>query len=256
MTYYIPKTPDAIGYIHFTNEEHATWKALYTRQIQTIIDRAAPEFIQGLETLNLCHSHIPSLEKVNRILTCTGWEVAPVTGTILVDEFFRMLGNRKFPAATFIRIPEEIDYLQQPDIFHEIFGHCPMLTNQAYADFLEWYANFALTVTKAQRGILGRLFWYTIEFGLLETDAGLRIYGGGILSSHQETIFALAGKRPVRNPFDLDEILATPYRYDRIQEQYFILPSMDALYALMDAEKLKAALERIQAKQKKSFVIC
>ena len=152
------------------------------------------------------------------------------------DKFFELLANRRFPAATFIRTREEMDYLQEPDIFHEVFGHCPLLTNQAYADFTETYGKLGLNASHADRVMLARLYWFTIEFGLIQTAKGLRIYGGGILSSKEETVYCLESPEPQRKPFDPIEALRTPYRIDIKQPVYFVLDNFDTLYKLIDMD--------------------
>jgi len=256
MTKYIAKIPDSDGNIPFDEQENQTWAALLARQYDTISNRACDEFIQGLEALNLSDKKIPSLKQINDVLNHNHWKVVPVTGTVLVEEFFAMLARREFPVATFIRIPEEFDYLQQPDIFHEIFGHCPLLTNPAYGDFVQWYGQFASGLSHPMQRVLSRLFWFTIEFGLVQTKAGIRIYGGGILSSHQETIYALESDVPVRKNFNMHEILLTKYRYDVIQDRYFVLPSLDYLYELMDEHALLDALREVRTDQKNPFKTC
>ena len=256
MTKYIAKTPDENGYIDYTDSENQVWETLIKRQKQTIQNRACDEFIQGVEKVGFSETQIPSLQSVTDSIQCTGWKAEPVLGTIQVDEFFAMLARRAFPVATFIRIPEELDYLQQPDLFHEYFGHCPMLTNQAYADFVQWYGQFASTLEHGLRVILGRLFWYTIEFGLVKTPAGVRVYGGGILSSHKETIYSLESDTPVHKPFDLFEVLSTKYYYDRIQTEYFVIDSLDSFYGMMDEKLLLDALKQVKGDKGKSFVIC
>lgn len=150
---------------------------------------------------------------------------------ISFDHFFALLADRRFPVATFIRRRDELDYLQEPDIFHEIFGHCAMLTNPAFAHFTHLYGRLGLHASKEERVYLARLYWFTVEFGLLQGEEGLRIYGGGILSSIGETAYALSGK-PEQQPFDLLEILRTPYRIDIMQPTYFVLPRLDTLYGL------------------------
>lgn len=256
MTEYIAKKPDINGVIPFSSQEHQTWSTLIGRQQQTIQDRACPEFIEGLKALDMPEDRVPTLPEIDEVIQVTGWQVAPVTGTVQVDEFFNMLAQRRFPVATFIRIPEELDYLQQPDIFHELFGHCPLLTNQAYADFIQWYGEFASSLTKPNQRILSRLFWFTIEFGLVQTDKGIRVYGGGILSSHEETIYAVESEQPKRLDFDLVETLQTPYRYDVIQDRYFVIDSLQSLYDMMDEKRLIAALNDIRGDQQHPFKIC
>ncbi|OGT29815.1 MAG: phenylalanine 4-monooxygenase [Gammaproteobacteria bacterium RIFCSPHIGHO2_12_FULL_35_23] len=256
MTKYIAKQPDKKGYINFSPQEHQTWETLIKRQKNTIKNRACDEFFYGIEALNMSETKIPTLQEISESLNITSWKVMPVTGTVLVDEFFAMLARREFPVATFIRIPEELDYLQQPDIFHELFGHCPMLTSQAYADFVQWYGEFASSLTHSLRTILSRLFWFTIEFGLVKTSQGIRIYGGGILSSHQETVFALEDERPQRKVFSLHEVLLTKYRYDVIQDRYFIINSLESFYEMMDEKLLLSALHEIKSSQDNPFKTC
>lgn len=233
MSKYIAKTPDKNGHIHFTPEENETWGILLERQIKIVQDRACDEFMQGLANLNFSKTHVPQCPDVSEILmAATGWSVVPVAAIIPLAEFFRLLANRQFPAASFIRIRQELDYLQEPDIFHEFFGHCPMLTHSAYADFVQWYGETALRVAKPLQSLLGRLFWFTIEFGLIKTPQGLRIYGGGILSSSTESIYALESPKPERLPFNILQILRSPYRYDEIQNCYFVLENLQQLFTL------------------------
>lgn len=236
-TIYVAKQPDANGYIHYTAEENAVWRTLYLRQIELIKNRACAEYLAGVEALGLSADHIPQCNEVSAILTkYTGWRVKPVEALISFAEFFELLANRQFPAASFIRRPEELDYLKEPDIFHELFGHCPLLTNQAFADFTHAVGILGLKLGKTERAQLARLYWFTVEFGLINTSEGLRIYGGGILSSKTETVYALESPVPKRKAFDLLEILRTPYRYDELQKSYFIINSFDALFHLMSED--------------------
>ena len=255
MTKYVAKWPDSNGFIEFTETEDSTWNRLYERQIKTIQNRACDEFIDGLDELGLTAERIPQIPDVNKALKKTGWSMVPVSGTVDVNEFFKMLTRREFPVANFIRIPEELDYLKQPDLFHEFFGHGPLLMNHAYADFVQWYGQTAQQLTLKQQRIFSRLFWFTIEFGLLQTDKGLRVLGGGILSSHAETQFSLESDQPRRLEFSVKEILSTPYDYQNIQEAYFILPDLSSLYALHDDRELISFLGDVAGDQK-SFVVC
>lgn len=256
MTKYIAKKPDKNGYIHFTEDENTTWQILYERQIKTIQNRACGEFIEGLQRLNMSSQKIPQCPEISNVLQATtGWSVAPVDTIIPLEKFFSLLANRQFPAACFIRLREELDYLQEPDIFHEFFGHCPLLTNLDYADFVQWYGETALRMDNKTQSLLGRLFWFTIEFGLIQTNKGLRIYGGGILSSYQETIFALESDLPKRFPFDLRHILDTAYRYDEIQKCYFIINDLKELFKLKSEIVEKISQTRGDG-QDDNFVIC
>lgn len=242
QTKYIAKKPDAQGFIHYTEEENTVWNLLYERQIKVVKHYACDEFLHGLEQLNLSPFHIPQCKEISeRLSPLTGWAIKPVEALISFDEFFDLLSQRIFPAASFIRIREELDYLQEPDIFHEIFGHCPLLTQPAFADFSETVGKFGAKLNAEEQTMLARLYWFTAEFGLINTSKGLRIYGGGILSSKSETIYALDNPKPRRIPFDLLTILRTPYRYDEMQLTYFIMDKLDDLFHLVDEEKLLSA---------------
>lgn len=256
MTEYIAKWPDEKGIIHWTDAENQTWQTLIKRQKKAVQNRACDEFLEGLEALQLPMDCVPQLSAVNAILKKTGWEMEPVHGTVLITEFFTMLKNRKFPVANFIRVPEELDYLQQPDVFHELFGHGPLLLNPAYADFMQWYGTMALEFSGKKRKILSRLFWYTIEFGLLQTSKGVRIFGGGILSSYAETLFSLESSNPKRLPFDLSMVLKTDYDYQVIQPNYFILDSIDQLFKLQADQFLLKLIDGGDEEVQDTFINC
>ena len=234
---YVAKPVDANGMVVYTDEENAVWNELITRQYSIVQNRACDEYIYGLQLLDLPKDRIPQCYEVSEVLRdTTGWSLAPVPALISFDRFFALLANRQFPAATFIRTMEELDYLKEPDIFHEIFGHCPLLTNPAYAAFTETYGKLGLHATAQERVLLARLFWFTIEFGLINTSKGLRAYGGGILSSINETVYCLESGLPQRQPFDALTALRTSYRIDVIQPIYFVLNSFDELYRLIDID--------------------
>ena len=256
MVQYVAKWPNKNGVIDWSDTENKTWHQLITRQNQVVQNRACDEFIAGLDALQLSSNAVPPLATVNNVLKKTGWEMIPVSGTVLIDEFFTLLKNRKFPVANFIRVPEELDYLQQPDVFHELFGHAPLLLNQTYADFMQWYGNMALEFSQKKRKILSRLFWYTIEFGLLNTKNGLRIFGGGILSSYAETKFCLESDKPKRFPFDLSKILRTDYDYKKIQQNYFILESLEHLFKLQSDPLLLELIDIDDHSIQDTFITC
>ena len=229
-TQYVAREPDAQGYIHYTDAEHAVWRTLIERQLKLLDGRACQEYLDGIEQLALPHDRIPQLDEINHVLQATtGWQVARVPALIPFQTFFELLASKRFPVATFIRTPEELDYLQEPDIFHEIFGHCPLLTNPWFAEFTHTYGQLGLKATKEERVYLARLYWMTIEFGLVETPAGRRIYGGGILSSPKETLYSLSDE-PEHQPFDVIEAMRTPYRIDILQPVYFVLPELKRLF--------------------------
>ena len=213
---------------------------MYDRQEKIIQNRACSEYINGLDILKMPKDKVPQFPEINAIMEpITGWGVAPVPALIGFEKFFTLLANKQFPAATFIRTHEDLDYIQEPDIFHEIYGHCPMLTNQAYADFSQEYGKYALTCTPKERVKLARLYWFTIEFGLLKTNEGLRIYGGGILSSIAETPYSLESDDVVRREFNVIDILRTPYRIDILQPIYYVLDSLDDLYSVFSLDLKK-----------------
>lgn len=232
---YVAKKPDSSGFINYTDEENAIWQELCVRQKQIILDRACDEYIHGLEILDLPEDHIPQVAEINANLNAaTGWGVETVEALIPVEYFFELLSNKKFPAASFIRSRDELDYLQEPDIFHELFGHCPLLTNPVYANFMQEYGTIALSANEADRALLGRLYWFTVEFGLINTPKGYRCYGGGILSSKNETIYAVESELPERKPLDHGiAALRTPYRIDIMQPIYYVINDLSDLYQII-----------------------
>lgn len=245
-TAYVAKTPNADGLIPYTSAENAVWHDLITRQLPIVEMRGCKEYLKGLEILDFSHEHIPQLNEVsNRLKKTTGWEVTQVPAIITPDHFFQLLSKRQFPAATFIRHRDELDYLQEPDIFHEFFGHCPMLTDQNYADFMQQYGELSITATKEEQTMLARIYWFTVEFGLVNTKDGTRVYGGGILSSMSETPYSLESPVPKRLPFDLKTVLRTPYRIDIKQPIYFVIPNFKTLYDLL--ELLRRDLKTLHA---------
>ena len=237
---YVAHAVDQKGLANYSAAENAVWHELITRQMPIVENRGCIEYIHGLEALKLSHEKIPQCPEISEVLRQhTGWQLQPVSALISFSHFFKLLSEKKFPAATFIRRREELDYLQEPDIFHEVFGHCPLLTNQAYADFTEMYGKLALTATPEDRVMLARLYWFTIEFGLIKQENGLRAYGGGILSSASETKYCIESTVPVRVPFDLSDVLRTPYRIDIIQPIYYVIDSFDILYQLIEMDLIK-----------------
>lgn len=237
---YQAKHPDKQGLISYTTEENETWTILFERQLDIIKNRACDEFINGISLLEMSSAKIPQCPEMNQAFKqTTGWSVKPVEAIIPAEEFFSLLTHRIFPAAAFIRRREELDYLQEPDIFHEFFGHCPMLTDPVYADFMQKYGEIALQANEQDRNYLARLYWFTVEFGLLQTAKGLRIYGGGILSSKEETVYSIESDIPVRKPLaDGLEALRTPYRIDMLQPVYYVAANYQEIYSLMQNDIL------------------
>lgn len=215
----------------YTEVEHRTWDTLYARQMKILPGRAADVFMKGLEALDLNTGGIPDFEVMNpKLQALTGWTVVCVPGLVPDDVFFDHLANRRFPSGQFIRRPDQLDYLQEPDIFHDVFGHVPMLTDPDFADYMEAYGKGGQRA--AGLGMLpnlARLYWYTVEFGLMDTPAGLRIYGAGIVSSATESVFSLEDASPNRIGFDLERVMKTLYRIDDFQQVYFVIPSIEHL---------------------------
>lgn len=219
------------GWEHYTAEEHATWDTLFARQSKLLPGRASEAYLRGLDVLKLSRPGIPDFEELSeRLMTLTGWQVVAVPGLVPDDVFFDHMANRRFVAGNFIRRPDQLDYLQEPDVFHDVFGHVPMLADPVFADYLAAYGR------GGQRALgmdalkyLGRLYWYTVEFGLVREGGDLRIYGAGIVSSYSESRFALEDPSPNRIGFDLARVMRTEYRIDDFQQNYFVIPSYEEL---------------------------
>jgi phenylalanine-4-hydroxylase len=215
----------------YSDAEHQVWMTLYERQGGLLPGRACDAFLHGLDALDLHRGGIPDFARINEELQrLTGWTVVAVPGLVPDEVFFEHLANRRFPAGQFIRKPDQLDYLEEPDIFHDVFGHVPMLTDPTFADYMQAYGAGGLRASDRGRlHNLARLYWYTVEFGLMETAKGLRIYGAGIVSSRAESIFALEDPSPNRLGFQLERVMRTPYRIDDFQQVYFVIPSLEAL---------------------------
>ena len=215
----------------YTDEEHDRWDRLYARSAKMLQDRAVPEFLTALQSLELSTSGIPDMAALSdRLEPMTGWRVVPVVELVPDEVFFDHLANRRFPAGAFIRPEAEFDYLQEPDIFHDIFGHVPLLADPTYADFMEAYGKGGQrAMSRGMLPNLARLYWYTVEFGLMQAGDGLKIFGAGILSSVGESRFALDDPSPHRIAFDLDRVMRTEYIIDDYQQTYFVIDSFQQL---------------------------
>jgi len=234
---YTAHQPDENFVVDYTLSEHQIWQCLYTRQEKILPGRAVNAFISGLQLLKMSRTHIPQIPQINEQLKqLSDWQVKPVAAVISSEAFFTLLSQGYFPVATFIRSQDDLDYITEPDIFHELFGHVPLLTHSSYANFIKKYAKIALTFPKHDWNAFLRLFWFTIEFGLIETEDGLRIYGGGILSSYGETRSCLTSDASLRAQFDPVSILRTPYRIDRIQPLYFVIKDFLVLQQIIDLD--------------------
>jgi phenylalanine-4-hydroxylase len=215
----------------YSAAEHDRWDRLFARS-QSILDgRACDEFIAMMHALKLSESGIPDMAKLSdRLDRITGWRVVPVAGLVPDDVFFNHLANRRFPAGAFIRAEHEMDYLEEPDIFHDVFGHVPLLANPVFADFMQAYGKGgqrAMSLNMLPN--LARLYWYTVEFGLIRSPKGLRIFGAGIMSSTTESVFALEDPSPNRIAFDLERVMRTKYIIDDFQQTYFVIESFEKL---------------------------
>jgi phenylalanine-4-hydroxylase len=216
----------------YTSDEHAMWDTLFERQSRMLPGRVVDEFIDGLDMLRMTKPGIPDFEELSdRLMQATGWQVVAVPGLVPDDVFFEHLAHRRFPSTCFIRTQAQLDYIEEPDVFHDIFGHVPLLVNPVFADYMEAYGKGGLAALK--RGTLhqlARLYWYTVEFGLVATEAGLRIYGSGIVSSKGETEYSLDHPAPNRLGFDLVRVMRTKYRIDAFQETYFVIGGFEELF--------------------------
>ncbi|MGD2032895.1 MAG: phenylalanine 4-monooxygenase [Gammaproteobacteria bacterium] len=244
-TKYASKIPDDNGLIQYSDEENRIWSELYARQMEILPGRACSAYLNNLEELGLPRDRVPQLPDVSEVLRQrTGWEVAPVPALIPFTEFFNLLANKKFPAATFIRCRDEMEYLQEPDIFHEVFGHCPLLLDEGFAAFSHAYGKAGVAARKEDHAMLARLYWFTVEFGLIRRPGReLRAYGAGLCSSIGEVQYALDSNVPVRKPFDPVDALRTPYRIDIYQTVYFVIQSSDDLYRLAQLNLLDMIVE-------------
>ncbi|MEQ1726537.1 MAG: phenylalanine 4-monooxygenase [Sphingopyxis sp.] len=215
----------------FSAAEHAVWDTLFARQLGLLPGRACDAFMRGIDVLRLEQPGIPDFGALNeRLMAATGWSVVAVPGLVPDDVFFDHLANRRFVSGNFIRRADQLDYLQEPDVFHDVFGHVPMLADPVFADYMQAYGKGGLrSLGFGALHKLARLYWYTVEFGLVREHGGLRIYGAGIVSSYGESIFALDDPSPNRIGFDLGRLMRTNYRIDDFQQNYFVIDSFDKL---------------------------
>ena len=238
---YQPQRPDWTvdqGWANYTAADHAVWQTLFQRQMALLPGRACDEFVQGMNALPMQSDRIPRFDELNVALQAqTGWQVVAVPGLVPDEVFFTHLANRRFPAGNFIRGAHQLDYLQEPDVFHDVFGHVPMLMNPVMADFIQAYGVGGLRA--AHLGVLpllARVYWYTVEFGLVQQADGLRLYGAGIASSRTESVFCLDDPSPSRLRFELARVMRTDYRIDDFQETYFVLDSLADLLQLAQVD--------------------
>nr|WP_315495217.1 phenylalanine 4-monooxygenase [uncultured Rhodoferax sp.] len=223
---------------HYTAQDHAVWKTLFERQTALLPGLACAEFVEGMRHLPISAQGIPNFAELNDVLKPqTGWQVVAVPGLVPDEVFFEHLANRRFPSGNFIRGANQLDYLKEPDVFHDVFGHVPMLMHPVMADFIQMYGEAGLRAQRIGKLTeLARVYWYTVEFGLVKEVVNgaqaLRIYGAGIASSFTESVYAVQSASPHRIGFELERVMRTHYRIDDFQESYFVLDSLDDLLAL------------------------
>ena len=218
-----------------TAEDHWVWDTLFARQKTLLHGRAVRAFEESLEVLHLSRPGVPNFDELNEKLHArTGWTVVAVPGLVPDDVFFRHLSQRRFPAGNFIRQAKQLDYLEEPDVFHDVFGHVPLLAQPEVADFMQALGELGLKALDAgELHRLARLYWYTVEFGLAREDGNLRIYGAGILSSFGESHYSLESVKPHRLGFDLERVLRTRYRTDSFQQSYFVIDRFEDVLRLV-----------------------
>ena len=248
---YVPVYTTAVveqPWADYKAEDHATWGTLYQRQRELLVGRASNEFLAAQDEMGMTPHAIPRFDQLNEVLgAATGWTLIGVEGLLPELDFFDHLANRRFPVTWWIRRPDQIDYIAEPDLFHDLFGHVPLLMNPLFADYMQAYGRGGVKahgVGPEALVNLTRLYWYTVEFGLINTSQGLRIYGAGIVSSKGESLYSLESPAPNRLGFDLQRIMRTRYRIDTFQKTYFVIdsyaqlieatgPDFTPLYALL-----------------------
>lgn len=215
--------------------DHAVWQQLYERQTAMLPGRVCDAFMNGLRTLDMDAHRVPEFDRLNeKLMARTGWQVVAVPGLVPDDVFFNHLAERRFPTTWWMRRPDQLDYLQEPDCFHDVFGHVPLLADPVFADFMQAYGAAGKVAQQLDAlPLLARLYWYTVEFGLMRDGDGLRIYGAGIVSSRGETDFSLTSHAPNRIGFDLERVFRTQYRIDTFQQTYFVIDDFAQLFDAM-----------------------
>ena len=237
-------------YENYSAEDFEVWRILYDRQMENLPERASRAYLEGLNKIEFKSEEIARFDRTNALLyELTGWKLAVVPGIVPDYTFFELMSNRRFPATTWLRKMKELDYLEEPDMFHDVFAHVPLLTNQPFCAFLEELGKLGLDYVDNAEAIelLSRIYWFTVEFGLISEGGRPRIYGAGILSSAGETHFCLSDEPP-HHAFDIEVILDTPYRKDVFQDRYFVIDAYEQLYQSIPAVKLAIA-ERIGQKE-------
>jgi len=226
-------------YEHYTAEQHAIWTELARRRLPQVEEYACEEYLEGVDIIGLRKDRIPNLASISeRLRPRTGWNATPVSGFLPAGAFFEMLAARKFPTTTWLRSRDSLDYIPEPDIFHDVFGHVPMHSHPVFAGFLQHYGSVCAQIEDEQvLERLGRLFWYTVEFGIMRRGGKIKVYGSGVISSHGECTNVIQGGCEVR-PFDLETVLETPVKVDELQKVLFAIENFEQIYeAMQEAER-------------------
>ncbi len=225
----------AQDYDLYDDEAHAVWRLLYERRMATLVDTGSEAFLSGMERIGLSSDRVPDLADVNvRLAARTGWAAVGVSGFIPAAQFFRCLERRRFPTTLKVRPREQLDYLPEPDIFHNVFGHVPLHADPVFGDFLQRFGALAAHAeTEEQTVAMARLFWFTVEFGLIRERGRTRIYGSGLISSHADAANAL-GPNCDRRPFDVDAVMSQSFDIDRLQNVLFVVDSFDQLFEAVE----------------------
>lgn len=222
------------NYNSYTPTDHEVWQVLFQRQMQKLPAIASEAYLEGIEKAGFVTDHIPNFEQETnpRLQQLTGWSVVACEGLVPIKEFFELLADKKFPASTWLRKMEQLEYLEEPDMFHDTFGHVPLLTNQSFCDFLAEFSTISLKYIDDEEAVklLQKLYWFTVEFGLIREKNQLKIYGGGIISSSGESVYSLCSGIPERVPYSIEEILKTEVKIDAYQKKYFVIESYEQLF--------------------------
>jgi phenylalanine-4-hydroxylase len=225
----------AQDYARYDANDHDVWRILYQRRMTTLAETGSAVFVEGMRRIGLRHDRVPNLDEVNaRLASRTGWSAVGVTGFIPARQFFQCLAQRRFPTTLAVRPREQLDYLPEPDIFHDVFGHVPLHADPVFADFLQRFGSLAARAESEDETVaMARLFWFTVEFGLIRENGRVKVYGSGLISSHGDAANAL-GPNCDRRPFDLDAVLRQPFEIDRFQDVLFVIDSFDQLFAAVE----------------------
>jgi phenylalanine-4-hydroxylase len=226
----------------YTDEDHEVWGILYERRMQQLVENGSRLFLDGAATIELRRDRVPDLAEVNaRLGPRTGWNAVPVTGFIPAHDFFTCLSQRRFPTTVIVRTKEQLDYLPEPDIFHDVFGHVPLHADPIFADFLQRFGSVAARArTPDETAQMARLFWFTVEFGLIREAGDVKVYGSGLISSHGDAANAL-GPGCERRPFDLDGVIGQAFEIDRFQDVLFVVDAFDQLFEAVSAMERRIA---------------